>query len=419
MFASMNCLRWMLVALVTLAGVARAATLNIGDPAPGLQVAHWVKGSPVGGFETGKVYVVEFWATWCGPCKQSIPHLTELAHQFKDKVTFIGVDVMEKDTNTVVKFVDGQGEKMDYHVAIDRAEGVMANTWLKAADQNGIPSAFVVDGAGRIAWIGHPMDSLDKTLDQVLSGTWDGALAGKRLAARQQAQALFNEGMRGADDASILERAKKLEVLDREVGGFIQGQKFDAAEFLQQIHFSSAMDAYQKAVMEGEDAATLDQLEARVRERAPKDYDFDSINQRIRLGLGAAKAQRLFDSYLAAVGPAGDSDKAADLGRQVAQLQLKNPAQYDVYARKILTSPDIQRRDLPLATQLAKSAVALSDGGNALFQDTYALALFTAGKIPAAIEAEQKAVDLAKTDDDKAHYQTTLKEFEAARSGTK
>jgi hypothetical protein len=103
----------------------------------------------------------------------------------------------------------------------------------------------------------------------------------------------------------------------------------------------------------------------------------------------------------------------------VAQLQLKNPAQYDVYARKLLTSPDIQRRDLPLATQLAKSAVDLSDGGNALFQDTYALALFTAGKIPDAIAAEQKAVDLAKTDDDKAHYQATLRNYQAAPSGTK
>lgn len=415
----MNCLRLLLIAGITLAGSARAATLNIGDPAPSLQIAHWVKGSPVDGFETGRVYVVEFWATWCGPCKESIPHLTELAHQFQDKVTFIGVDVMEQDTNTVVKFVHREGGKMDYHVAIDRPEGVMADTWLKAAGQNGIPSAFVVDGAGRIAWIGHPMDSLDKTLDQVLAGTWDPALAGKRLAARQQAQALFNEGMQGAEDASILERAKKLEVLDREVGGFIPGQKFDAAEFLQQIHFSSAMDTYQKAVMEGEDAATLDQLEAKVRGQSPKDYDFESINKRVRLGLGAAKAQRLFDAYLAAVGAGGDPEKAADLSRQLAGLKLKNPAQYDVFARKLLTSPDILRRDVPLATQLAKSAVDLSDGNNATFQDTYALALSTAGKIPEAIAAEKRAVELAKTDDDKAHFQATLQDFQAPPSGAK
>jgi thiol-disulfide isomerase/thioredoxin len=60
---------------------------------PPLKVAKWIKGKPVQRFEPGKVYVVEFWATWCGPCRRSIPHLTELAKKFKGKVTFIGVSI--------------------------------------------------------------------------------------------------------------------------------------------------------------------------------------------------------------------------------------------------------------------------------------------------------------------------------------
>src|SRR4051812_3305632 len=54
------------------------ATLFPGDPAPSIHVAKWLKGQPVIDIKKGQFYVVEFWATWCGPCIQSIPHLTEL-----------------------------------------------------------------------------------------------------------------------------------------------------------------------------------------------------------------------------------------------------------------------------------------------------------------------------------------------------
>jgi thiol-disulfide isomerase/thioredoxin len=157
---------------------AHAQTLGIGDPAPQLQVKSFVKGEPVKELQAGKNYVVEFWATWCGPCKATIPHLTGLQKKNPD-VTFIGVSVFENDQSEVEPFVKEMGDKMDYRVALDavpagkgRGDGAMAKTWMEAAGQEGIPTAFIVNKEGKIAWIGHPTE-LERPLGKVIAGTWD------------------------------------------------------------------------------------------------------------------------------------------------------------------------------------------------------------------------------------------------------
>ena len=68
-----------------------STSLNIGDPAPPLRVKEWLKGMPLREYERGKVYVLEFWATWCVPCRAAMPHLSELARKYRDEVTVIGI----------------------------------------------------------------------------------------------------------------------------------------------------------------------------------------------------------------------------------------------------------------------------------------------------------------------------------------
>ncbi len=154
------------LALAGLIGVGIAqqngeVTLKVGDKAPAMTVSKWVKGTPATQFEPGKVYVVEFWATWCGPCIAVFPHLSELAKKYGDKVHISGINIADKPTQAdyverIEKFVKDQGDRMSYNVATDTSDSAMQKTWFRAAGQNGIPCAMIVDKEGKIAWIGHP-----------------------------------------------------------------------------------------------------------------------------------------------------------------------------------------------------------------------------------------------------------------------
>ena len=148
--------------------------LGVGSVAPDLSIAKFVKGDSVSGFEDGQVYVVEFWATWCGPCIAAFPHLSSLQEDHGDDVKFIGVNVWERTKDQaqrieeVESFVAKQGERMSYTVAVEEGSS-MAENWMIAAGQNGIPAAFIVDGTGHVAWIGHP-GGIDKPLQAVVDG---------------------------------------------------------------------------------------------------------------------------------------------------------------------------------------------------------------------------------------------------------
>lgn len=171
------------------------AGLTIGSKAPGLKIAQWVRGDSISGFEKGHTYVVEFWASWCGPCIAAFPHLAELQKQHKDDLTVIGVNIWEQATGQDrVKLVNefvAEHDEMAYTVALEEGTS-MAENWMQAAGRNGIPSAFIVNGDGQVAWMGHPM-AMDEPLQQIIAGDYDIEAARKAIRTEQLTVTAMNE----------------------------------------------------------------------------------------------------------------------------------------------------------------------------------------------------------------------------------
>jgi thiol-disulfide isomerase/thioredoxin len=206
-----------IIALLTFPIIAGAAekdnTPRIGMKAPALEGLQWIKGGPVK-MERGSIYVVEFWATWCPPCRKSIPHLTKVQAEFKDKgVTIIGVS--DETPDKVKPFVAEKGDEMDYVVAISPDRHVH-KIYMEAFKVRGIPNAFIIDKTGTLVWQGHPMAGMDQVLAQVVAGDFDHVSFAKKQAAEQaemkKLQTLYNDYFKATGEEPDLAKAKTIGV---------------------------------------------------------------------------------------------------------------------------------------------------------------------------------------------------------------
>jgi len=308
--------------------------LTIGDEAPAVDIAHWLKGAEVEEFETGKIYVLEFWATWCGPCKASMPHVTKLQEQYKDyDVTVIGVS--DENVQTVVSFLckaDKEdvlwNDKIGYTLATDPDESTK-NAYLKPAAQQGIPTAFIIGKDTRIEWIGHPM-GMDDVIDQVVRDKWD-------------------------RDAYKVKFEKKMAVT-REV-----------MKVQPQIEKAVEAGDWNAAVI------TANQLTG-------SDPEYASL----KAGLFRTMLRK-----------SDDFSRSYDFGRTVMRAHWDDPMILNMMSWTTVDDKGVKKRDLDFALEAALRANELTKEEDPAILDTVARVYFEKGDLEQAIKWQRKAVKAA------------------------
>jgi peroxiredoxin len=124
-------------------------TAVVGRFAPAVHL-EWLDGSPATGLESlrGRVVLLGFWRTWCGPCRQQVDHLNELHERFEaDGLVTIGV------SNEPAELLRTAASELDVRYALARTEGAQAEGPYGIRS---VPRAFLIDRSGVLVWAGHP-----------------------------------------------------------------------------------------------------------------------------------------------------------------------------------------------------------------------------------------------------------------------
>jgi thiol-disulfide isomerase/thioredoxin len=151
-----------LILLMLLFASSLHAQLKVGQKAPEIFITEWIKNTPKSKDLSGKFVVIDFWATWCAPCLESMPHMNNI------------IDKNKSRTNLVfLALTDEKKPKVDWLLKrVPISAAVVSDNTRKTLDAfkiKNIPTCVVIDDNNEIKWIGHSAELTDEIIEKILS----------------------------------------------------------------------------------------------------------------------------------------------------------------------------------------------------------------------------------------------------------
>ena len=206
-----------LLILLTFLAPRIGLAIMIGEPAPPLVVAEWLKGGPVVVQPGTNIFVVEIWSAASAASRACITNLNRLQERYlTNGVVFVGIS--DDPVERVRGFLQNAGTNIEYAVAADDRKKTSLS-YMAAAKQKAIPFTFVVGTNGNVIWYGPPMAGLNGALHLIVTGEYDVERFKKsEIAAHQMQQylSLAERGdarLKGAGAALLANRTNDFEQL--------------------------------------------------------------------------------------------------------------------------------------------------------------------------------------------------------------
>jgi thiol-disulfide isomerase/thioredoxin len=129
-----------------------------GQTAPQLEVQKWLSGAAPD--TDNKVVLIDFWSTWCPPCRELIPELNGYQKKFAKDLVVIGIS--DEEADTIKEFM--KSHKMDYNVAIDGDNKMYSKIGI-----SGIPHVIIISPDHIVRWQGFPQTEEDPLTEEKIA----------------------------------------------------------------------------------------------------------------------------------------------------------------------------------------------------------------------------------------------------------